>query len=110
MARSRQHSAYVRDAARLLGEQIRLARRERRWSQRELAERAGIAVPTLRRIENGDLAVALGTAFDVAALTGVPLFYTDRDRVSIDLERTAARSAVLPQRVIARSGPVRDDF
>lgn len=110
MASSRQHSAYARDAARLLGEEIRLARLERRWSQRELAERAGTTTPTLRKIENGDLGVALGTAFEVAALAGVPLFYEDRDRLSIDLDRTAARSAVLPQRVRARNRPVRDDF
>ena len=110
MAHARPHSEYVRDAARLLGEQVRLARRERRWSQRELAERAGIAIPTLRRIENGDLGVALGTAFDVAALTGVPLFYSDRDRLSVELDRTAARSALLPHRVVERAGPVRDDF
>lgn len=110
MARIRQHSAYVRNAAALLGEQIRLARLERRWSQLELASRAGITVPTLRKIENGDLGVALGTAFEVAALTGVPLFYDDRERLSIDLDRTAARSALLPQRVRTRNRPVHDDF
>ncbi|MGC9222187.1 MAG: helix-turn-helix transcriptional regulator [Solirubrobacteraceae bacterium] len=110
MAGSGPHSAYVRDAARLLGEQVRLARLERRWSQRELAQRAGITGPTLRKVENGDPSVALGTALDVAALVGVPLFHEDRSRMSLDLDRTAARAALLPQRVRTRDRPVRDDF
>jgi transcriptional regulator with XRE-family HTH domain len=107
---SKRHSAYVRDAGRLLGEQIRLARLQRKWSQRELAQRAGITAPTLSKLENGDLSVALGTAFEVAALAGVPLFHEDRDRLSIDLDRTAARAALLPQRVRAKGRPVHDDF
>lgn len=110
MARFRPPSSYVRDAARLLGEQTRLARLERRWSQRELAERAGIAVPTVRKIEKGDLGVALGTAFEVAALVGVPLFYEDRERLGAELDRTAARSSLLPQRIRTPNRPVHDDF
>jgi transcriptional regulator with XRE-family HTH domain len=110
MTSNGQYSAYARDAARLLGEQIRMARLQRRWSQRELAQRAGTTIPTLRKVESGDLTVALGTALQIAALVGVPLFYEDRDRLSIDLDRTAARSALLPQRVRAKDGPVHDDF
>ncbi len=110
MARTGQYSAYARDAAQLLGEQIRSARLQRHWSQRELAQRAGITAPTLRKVENGDLSVALGTALQVAALAGVPLFHEDRDRLSIDLDRTAARSALLPQRVRTKDRPARDDF
>ncbi len=92
----------------MLGEQVRAARRGRGWSQQDLADRAGVTVPTLRKVENGDLGVALGIAFEVAALTGVPLFYEDRERLSMDLDRTQARSALLPQRV--RTRPVHDDF
>ena len=104
------HSRYARDAAKLLGERIRIARRQRRWSQRELAERAGIAVPTLRKVENGDMGVTLGTAFDVAALAGVPLFHDEAGRLSADLDLAAARGALLPQRVRPHGRPVRDDF
>lgn len=68
------HLPYAVEAARLLGAQIRLARRERRWSQDELAERAGITTRTVYKIEHGDLSVRLGSAFEAAALLGVPLF------------------------------------
>jgi transcriptional regulator with XRE-family HTH domain len=86
-----------------------LGRRERRWTQAELAERAGASVRTLNKVEHGDPRVALGTAFELAALAGVPLFQPDRERLSMDLERTRARSAVLPQRV-RRGGAVDDEF
>ncbi len=110
MARAKTYSPHVRDAARLLGEQIRLARADRGWTQQDLADRAGITRPTLRRIERGDLGVTLGSAFEVARLTGVPLFYPDRERLSLDLDRATARAALLPERIRPRRDPVRDDF
>lgn len=110
MVRPRTYSPYAREAARLLGAQVRLARRERRWSAQELAERAGITPPTLRKVERGDMGVALGTAFEVAALVGVPLFYDDRSKLSIDLDRTRDRAALLPRGVPSRARRVKDDF
>jgi transcriptional regulator with XRE-family HTH domain len=110
MKRTRAYSPYAIEAAQLLGARIRLARRERRWSMRELAERAGITTPTLSRIEHGDLTVGLGVAFEVAALVGVPLFHEDRTDLSIDVDRTRNRVALLPQRVRPRRKDVKDDF
>ncbi|MDQ3091184.1 MAG: helix-turn-helix domain-containing protein [Actinomycetota bacterium] len=110
MKRARTYSPYAVEAAQLLGAQIRRARRERRWSQQELADRAGIDRETLRKIERGDLSVGLGTAFEVAVLTGVPLFQEDRARLKSDLDRARDRDALLPRRVRARRGDVKDDF
>ncbi|HXN38557.1 MAG TPA: helix-turn-helix transcriptional regulator [Solirubrobacteraceae bacterium] len=110
MKRRRAYSPYAIEAAQLLGARIRLARRERRWSMRELAERASITSPTLARIEHGDLTVGLGVAFEAAALAGVPLFHEDRADLSIDLDRTSNRVALLPQRVRPRRRDVKDDF
>jgi transcriptional regulator with XRE-family HTH domain len=39
-------------AAELLGAEIRDARLQRRWSVRELAERAGVSTGTLQRVEH----------------------------------------------------------
>jgi len=110
MKRARTYSPYATEAAHLLGEQIRMARRGRRWSQKELAERAGITPGTLIKIERGDPSVRLGTAFEVASLAGVPLFHADRSRLTLDLDRTRARSALLSERVRPRRGDVRDEF
>jgi transcriptional regulator with XRE-family HTH domain len=93
----------------LLGERIRLGRRGRRWTQAELAERAGISARTVIRAENGDPRVTLGTAFELAALTGTTLFQPDQERLSMDLDSTRARSALLPKRVVSEDDED-DDF
>jgi transcriptional regulator with XRE-family HTH domain len=109
--RPRPSSPYAVEAARLLGAEIRLARRERRWSQDELAARAGITPRTISKIEHGDLSVGLGAALEAAALLGVPLFHADRSRLSADLDRVEARSALLPRPSRARpDDEVKDDF
>src|SRR6476469_5669999 len=108
MKRTRTYSRYATEAAQLLGARVRLARLERRWSARELADRAGIAPDTLAKVERGDMTGALGVAFEVAALVGVPLFHEDRPRLSIDLDRTRDQVAGLPQRVRTRGREVKD--
>lgn len=109
--RPRAYSPYAVEAARLLGAQIRLARRERRWSQDELATRVGITGRTVYKIEHGDLSVGLGAAFEAAALLGVSLFHAERSRLSSELDRVEARSALLPRPTRSRpDGEAKDDF
>ena len=86
------------EAVELLGSQIRIGRLERRWTVQDLAERVGVSVVTLRKIERGDPSVGLGVAFEAATLTGVPLFYEERSRLSAELRRAEDRLAVLPSR------------
>ena len=103
------YSPVAKEAARLLGERIRLTRLERRWTLAELAERAGASVVTLRKVERGDLTVGLGVAFEAAAVLGVPLFHADAERRRLEVERVADGLALLPQAV---RGPSEfdDDF
>lgn len=108
--RARTYSPYAIEAAHLLGAQVASARRERRWTRAELADRAGISPTTLSKVERGDLTVSLGVAFDVAALVGVPLFNEDRSRLSGDLDRARDRLALLPQRVRKPSRSPNNDF
>ena len=108
--RKREFSRTVRHAAELLGAEIRAARVERRWTVRELAERADISTSTLLKIENGDPSTTLGVAFDVATLVGVPLFFEDPSRLSAEAARSRERATLLPRRVRARKREVRDEF
>jgi len=110
VSQKRPHSPYAVDAARLLGARVRLARRERRWSQQELASRVGVTPRTVYKIEHGDLSVGLGAAFEAAALLGVPLFYAERSRLTAELDRLDARTALLPRPVSSELGQVNDDF
>jgi transcriptional regulator with XRE-family HTH domain len=109
MKRTRAYSPVTTEAAQLLGARVRLARRERRWTLQELAERVGVTPVTMRKVERGDLTVALGVAFEAAAVVGVPLFHEDRARRSIEAGRVEDRLAVLPQLVRKPAEPD-DDF
>lgn len=93
----------------LLGANVRVAREERRWTLRELAERVGVTTVTLAKVERGDPTVALGIAFEAAALVGVPLFSDDRDRRRIEAARLDDRLAVLPK-AVRQPRAFRDDF
>lgn len=97
-------------AAALLGAEIRLARRRRRWTQLELAERIGITSRTVYKIERGDLSVGLGTAFEAAALLGVPLFHPERSRLRAEIDRVDARASLLGRPSARPEKQVRDDF
>jgi DNA-binding XRE family transcriptional regulator len=94
----------------LLGTQIAIARRERRWTRDALIERVGISRQTLTSIEKGSPTVAIGTVFEVATLLGVPLFDRDTVRVGDLLTRSEQRLALLPARVHEPTPEVDDDF
>lgn len=108
----RAFSPYTSTAAKLLGAEIAVGRRQRGWSAEELAERLGATRVTLGKIERGDPSVGLGLAFEAAALVGVPLFRDDPGSLTTELAETREKLALLPDRVRAPRGPadVVDDF
>lgn len=101
------HSPWTLDALRVLGQQVSSERRTLRWTQAELAERAGITAKTLSGIESGSPSVAIGTVFEVAALLGIPLVGA-ADPMAKDV--MAQRLALLPARVDHPRREVEDDF
>jgi len=111
MKKDRTYSSYTCEAAVLLGRQTRLGRKQRKWTERELAERAGISRATLQKIEKGDLSVAIGLAFEVAALVGVSLFDAQHSSLTGHIARTEDQLALLPSAVRRpRKHAVDDDF
>jgi transcriptional regulator with XRE-family HTH domain len=106
---SRSLSPTTLEATRLLGTYIRLARRERRWTSRDLAERIGVSLPTLLRIEQGDPTVSLGTAFEAATILGVPLFDQDASRRRVEMARVEDRLALLPK-TVRKTARIDNDF
>lgn len=110
MAKRHDYSPYTREAAELLGSQIREGRQQRRWPAEELARRVGVSRLTVHKVERGDPSVGLGTAFEAARLVGVPLFLESREQLSEEAARQRARLALLPQRVRAPHSPPDDDF
>lgn len=110
MRRPHTYSPQTVDAAKILGLEVARARRERRWTVANLADRAGISGFTLRKVERGDPSVALGTAFEVATLLGVKLFGAGPAELSALVDRGRDRLALLPARIREPAGEIHDDF
>jgi len=107
---TRTYSRYTRDATALLGGLIREARKERKLTAQEVAERAGISRGLLQRIERGDLKCEIGAAFEVATLVGISLFDADERALSRQLNQTREKLALLPKSVRKKAQAVHDDF
>jgi transcriptional regulator with XRE-family HTH domain len=108
--RTHPYSSQTIDAVRVLGLEIARARRARRWTETELAERVGVSAVTLRNIERGVPTVGIGTVFEAATILGIDLFGADREELRSMVERGRDRLSLLPARVREPAGPVRDDF
>ena len=104
------YSQYSRDAVALLGKLIRSARKERKLTTQELAERAGISRGLLQRIEKGDLKCGIGAAFEVATIVGVKLFNAEETTLTQHIRQTEEKLALLPKSVRKTAKVVDDDF
>lgn len=107
---TRTYSRYSRDAAALLGSLIREARKERKLTAQEVADRAGISRGLLQRIEKGDMACGIGAAFEVATLLGIRLFDTGKPDLSQKLNQKNEKLALMPKSIRKKARVVRDDF
>ncbi len=110
MAKERTYSRYTREAASLLAKQIQLGRKQHRWTEHELADRAGISRATLQKIEKGELSVAIGLVFEVAVLVGIPLFDQEGSSLGAYIARVDDKLALLPSAVRKRRKSVDDAF
>lgn len=108
MAQVHAYSNPTQRALRLLGQSIARARKRRRMTVHELAERVGVSPTTMRHIELGRPSVRIGLVFEAATLVGVPLFDASPDVVTRELQHSSTELALLPESV--RRPPVDDDF
>ncbi len=110
MPKTRSYSGYTKDAATLLGRMIKLQRKSRRWTAADLAERIGVSLVTLRRIENGEPTCAIGLVFEAATIVGVPLFDSDQTPLATNLDRVSETLALMPQKIRKNDEDFDDDF
>lgn len=108
--KNRNYSPLARDAAALLGEMIHSARVTRKMTAAELAERTGVSRGLVNRVEKGDMGAAIGAAFEMAAVLGVPLFEDAHGRVTHRLQEVRSLNALLPKRAFQSKAEVDDDF
>ncbi len=110
MSIKRTYSKYTKEAVLLLGQQIRLGRKERKWTEQDLADRAGISRTTLQKIEAGEMTPAIGLVFETAALVGINLFEQNRQPLETSIDLAKSKIALLPGRIRKRVREVHDDF
>ena len=110
MKKTRAYSKYTTEAVALLSQQIKLERKRRKWSELELAERAGISRATLQKIEKGEKSCAIGIVFEVAAIVGITLFESDQQPLARHIERTQEMLSLLPKRIRTNKKVIDDDF
>lgn len=106
----RTYSSRTSQAIRLLGSLIKAARKRKKWSESELAERCGSTRTTVRKIEQGNPGTEIGLYFEIANLLGIPLLADDSNDLSEMQSRTDLELSVLPKRVRKGSEEVFDDF
>ena len=105
---ARTYSRYSLEAMSLLGKLVRAARKERKMTAQEVANRAGISRGLLQRIEKGDPKCELGATFEVASIVGVKLFDAEMTSLNLHIRQTEAKLALLPKSV-RRKVKVADD-
>lgn len=111
MAKTRRiYSNQTLQALKAFASQIKLARKKHRWSEAELAERAGTSRPTIRGIEEGNPGTAIGLYFEIATLLGIPLFGEDSESLKTIQKNLDMELALLPKRIDKESREVFDEF
>lgn len=110
MKKIRTYSRYNIEAVTLLGKQIRLGRKQRKWTEAELAQRAGISLATVKRLEKGDMTCAVGLVFEVAMVVGMKLFSDDNLSLEMLKEHIDAKIALLPKTIRNIQKDLDDDF
>lgn len=106
----RTYSRYSLAAITLLGNLIRAARKERKMTAQEVADRAGVSRGLLQRIEKGDPRCELGATFEVATIVGVKLFDAEVTTLAKYIRQTEDTLALLPKSVRKKVKVADDDF
>ncbi|MDQ1294233.1 MAG: hypothetical protein QG608_2116 [Actinomycetota bacterium] len=110
MKRVRSYLPTTTHALCVLGSQIASSRRELGWTAADLAERLGVNVQLIGKIERGSPSTTIGIVFEAAILCGVPLFGTDPSDLTDLAARERTRLALLPARVHRKKVQVSDNF
>lgn len=106
----------AKSALRQLGENIAIARVRRKQSQRAWAERIGVSVPTLIRLEKGDPTVSMGAYASalwlmgrVQALGEIATPSTDLGALELDVRKARKRAVRTPVSIAAKLGDSDDE-
>ncbi len=104
------YSRYSVSAVQLIGNLIRIARKESKQTTLEISERADISRGLLQRIEKGDPKCSIGAVFEVAKIVGVKLFDADETTLIKHIWQAEDKLTLLPKSARKKTRKVDDDF
>lgn len=104
------YSRYSADAVQLMSSLIKVARKERKLTTLDIADRAGISRGLVQRIEKGDMKCSIGAVFEVAAILGIKLFDADETSLSKHIRQNEDKLALMPKSIRKKTRVVNDDF
>lgn len=110
MKTKRTYSTYSNKAMSLLGSSIRAARKEKKMSESELAERAGVARSLVQRIEKGDMTCGIGSVFELAYIVDIPLFGLDKHGLASEIAQVENKLTLLPKAIRNSNKSIDDNF
>lgn len=99
----------AKDALQDIGSQIRLARKRRRWTIAELAQKVGISPPTVIALEKGQPTVSTGVLVSVLWVLGLEKELQTLTHPT-DVEGIKLANNRLPQRVRISKKDLDNDF
>lgn len=104
------YSRYSAGAMQLMSSLIKAARKERKLTTQDIANRAGISRGLVQRIEKGDMKCSIGAVFEVAAIVGIKLFDADETSLSTHIRQNEDKLALMPKSIRKKTRVVNDDF
>lgn len=108
--KSRAMSKTTLDALKVLGQLIRVARGQRRFTQGNLAIRLRVTRQTIMNIEKGDPTVSVGTVFEAAYILDIPLFIPDNSTLTQWESILTGFSGLLPKKTRVKKRIIDNDF
>lgn len=109
-AETQPYSRYCLDAVKLMSRLIKVARKERKLTTQNIAERAGISRGLVQRIEKGDMKCSIGAVFEVAAILGIKLFDEEETALSKHIRLNEDKLTLLPKSIRHKTRVIDDDF
>lgn len=106
---NRTFSPYTSEALLIFGKMIQASRKEKGFTLKELAERAGVSRSMVQRIEKCEPGTEIGVVFEVAHLLGITLFNSPMGHRTL-IGQLNEKLALLPGSVRKATKEVSDDF
>jgi ribosome-binding protein aMBF1 (putative translation factor) len=104
------NSRATKNTVSYLGNLIRLARKERGFSQTELAERINVSRSLIQRIELGNTKIQIGAIFEACFVLGIPLMGCDKEHINNLSRMLSYINRLLPADIPNKNNVVNDNF